>query len=470
LPGGNVSDISVTGPEYTLDIKDYKLYDGSTEVTDKIADKKTYTFEFSFTVDYTDILDTLTKENIKLGELTATWLVRPSEVGAKVTFELPALEYVEIDNLDIYITPPIAGQIPATTITDTSGQVTATKIWWISENSDWVSSSQFVEGDTYYLQITLQANPGYIFPAIGSINYNDIKTGYKINGVEVEDFSYTPGQINQTIRPFCEFTALPPHTHTYTNSVLQKDDTHHWLECDATDCPDKLGSIKDKAEHSASTPATCVAKAICKCGLEIGELGTHNFATDAWNEEVPATCVATGTKAHKDCSVCHKHFAADGVTEITDLTLAIDTTNHDMATEWTKTADGHYYACMRTGCEHHGEVYAHNPDKAAATEAESVNCSVCGYVITPALGATPGTEPGGNDTPDDNDGLGAGAIVGIVIGSVLVVGIGGFAAYWFFFIKKKLPTNLPPAPENAEIAPETEENVTENGSDEEKSE
>jgi hypothetical protein len=239
---------------------------------------------------------------------------------------------------------------------------------------------------------------------------------------------------------------LPELNHTYTNSVLQKDATHHWLECDAADCPDKVGSIKDKAEHSASTPATCVAKATCACGLEIGELGTHNFATDAWKEEVPATCVATGTKAHKDCSVCHKHFAADGVTEITDLTIAIDTTNHDMATEWTKTADGHYYACKRTGCEHHGEVYAHNPDKAAATETESVNCSVCGYVITPALGATPDTEPGttpGTDdpnTPDDptdgKDGLGAGAIVGIVIGSVLVVGVGGFALVWFV-IKKK---------------------------------
>jgi hypothetical protein len=37
-------------------------------------------------------------------------------------------------------------------------------------------------------------------------------------------------------------------------------------------------------------------------------------------------------------------------------------------------------------------------------------------------------------TPDE--GLGAGAIVGIVIGSVAVVGVGGFALVWFV-IKKK---------------------------------
>ncbi|MBQ7317206.1 MAG: hypothetical protein IJW90_08850, partial [Clostridia bacterium] len=47
-------------------------------------------------------------------------------------------------------------------------------------------------------------------------------------------------------------------------------------------------------------------------------------------------------------------------------------------------------------------------------------------------------EPGTSapQTPADNNGLGAGAIVGIVIGSVAVVGIGGFALLWFA-IKKK---------------------------------
>ena len=49
----------------------------------------------------------------------------------------------------------------------------------------------------------------------------------------------------------------------------------------------------------------------------------------------------------------------------------------------------------------------------------------------------PGTDiPGEPDDPDKKDGLGAGAIVGIVIGSVAVVGVGGFALFWFV-IKKK---------------------------------
>jgi hypothetical protein len=53
----------------------------------------------------------------------------------------------------------------------------------------------------------------------------------------------------------------------------------------------------------------------------------------------------------------------------------------------------------------------------------------------------PGTDTPGTDdpqTPDDNDGLGTGAIVGIVIGAVVVLGGGGFALYWFVFKKKRI--------------------------------
>ena len=53
---------------------------------------------------------------------------------------------------------------------------------------------------------------------------------------------------------------------------------------------------------------------------------------------------------------------------------------------------------------------------------------------------TPGTDDpntGNTDEPkDDEGGLGTGAIVAIVVGSVLVVGVGGFVLVWFV-IKKK---------------------------------
>ena len=40
--------------------------------------------------------------------------------------------------------------------------------------------------------------------------------------------------------------------------------------------------------------------------------------------------------------------------------------------------------------------------------------------------------------PAENEGLSGGAIAGIVVGSVAVVGIGGFAIFWFVIKKKKV--------------------------------
>ena len=79
-------------------------------------------------------------------------------------------------------------------------------------------------------------------------------------------------------------------------------------------------------------------------------------------------------------------------------------------------------------------------------------CDTCEYQMS----TTPNNPDNPNDTPDnpnntpdnpnntpddpsdDKDGLGAGAIIGIVVGSVAVVGIGGFALVWFVIKKKSL--------------------------------
>ena len=84
---------------------------------------------------------------------------------------------------------------------------------------------------------------------------------------------------------------------------------------------------------------------------------------------------------------------------------------HSYSESWKQTADEHYKECACGAKQYKG---AHIDSNANGS------CDVCGYVIT-----------------ESNDGaLGAGAIIGIVIGSVAVVGIGGFAFLWFV-IKKK---------------------------------
>ena len=120
-----------------------------------------------------------------------------------------------------------------------------------------------------------------------------------------------------------------------------------------------------------ASDATCTAKATyyksCACGekgtatFEYGELSAHNWT--------PATCTVP-----KTCSVCQ---ATEG-----------DPLGHTEGTEWKSDKDNHWHTCTVEGC---GVVIesskeAHTPDREAATETDPIKCSVCDYVITPALG------------------------------------------------------------------------------------
>ena len=61
----------------------------------------------------------------------------------------------------------------------------------------------------------------------------------------------------------------------------------------------------------------------------------------------------------------------------------------------------------------------------------------------------PGTTPPADNPPTDDDGgLGTGAIVGIVIGSAAVAGVGGFALFWFVIKKKLGLSSLPSSKRN----------------------
>ncbi len=159
----------------------------------------------------------------------------------------------------------------------------------------------------------------------------------------------------------------------------------------------------------------------------------HDFG--AWIEEVPATCVATGTKGHKDCNRCNRHYDKSG-NEITDLTI-LTNDNHDW-NAWVSNGDGtHTRTCKRdnghkengtcsggtatctkkavcdfcrttyggfalhnttqyggkdssghwdkcSNCDNKLNFEAHTPDREKADETNPVKCTKCGFVITPA--------------------------------------------------------------------------------------
>ena len=74
--------------------------------------------------------------------------------------------------------------------------------------------------------------------------------------------------------------------------------------------------------------------------------------------------------------------------------------------------DGHWYECSQCGLKK--DVFEH------IDEDGDEKCDHCAFVLESKNGG----------------GLGVGAIVGISLGGVAVVGVGGFAIFWFV-IKKK---------------------------------
>lgn len=112
---------------------------------------------------------------------------------------------------------------------------------------------------------------------------------------------------------------------------------------------------------------------------------THNLTKTPAKD---ATCTQAGNKAYYTCNGCDKWFSdAAGKQEITDRNSVVISAAHsyDTSTWGYQGADGHARKCRN--CNEHDKVSAHTPG-AAATETTPQTCTVCGYVIQPALGHT----------------------------------------------------------------------------------
>jgi len=153
---------------------------------------------------------------------------------------------------------------------------------------------------------------------------------------------------------------------------LKKDADKHWEEC-------YCGDIVNEKAHFGGE-ATCTEKAICEvCETVYGETTPHAYSE--------ATCLKKATCA--DCGAETGELAAHAYGEATCLKKA---------------------TCSVCGVET-GELAAHkDADKDEL-------CDLCGAEVP-------------------KSGLSGGAIAGIVIGGVVVLGVGGFALIWFV-IKKK---------------------------------
>ena len=230
--------------------------------------------------------------------------------------------------------------------------------------------------------------------------------------------NYEDAQGNTEIANIETWGILSPLDHN-PSATWSTDGEYHWKEC--TRCS---GQQLEKAAHSGGT-ATCTAKANCSvCNAAYGNTADHNHgsewqknADEHWNE------CACGDKANK---AAHEDSDSNGACDVCGQTMSVAHT-HDYGTTWKTDANNHWKECE---CGDVSENAAHIDDNG------DNKCDTCDYAMPAHDPDNPDTPPVDNPPSDDEGGLGAGAIIGIVCGSVAALGIGGFALFWFV-IKKK---------------------------------
>lgn len=192
-------------------------------------------------------------------------------------------------------------------------------------------------------------------------------------------------------------------------------------------------------------PATCKDTGVkahkdCKlCGKhcdpitrkEIADLTiptTNNHTYGKLIPEVPATTEEFGVKEHKDCSVCGRHFDKDG-NEITELRIAKIGTHNVVINGESKFYKEGESVTVTANEPAEGKVFKGWQDetgKIVSTQKEYT------FNVSKETTLTAVYE----DAPVAKKGLSGGAIAGIVIGSLAVAGIIGFAIFWFAVRKK----------------------------------
>ena len=230
-----------------------------------------------------------------------------------------------------------------------------------------------------------------------------------------------------------------------TDLTIPTNDNHDWNAWVSNGNGTHTRTCKRDSDHKetgtcSGGKATCTSKAVCEvCRTTYGDTAPHTYGDLI--PEVPATTEDFGVKEHKDCKVCGKHFDKDG-NEITELKIAKIGT-HNVVINGDSNFYAHGESVTVTAEDKEGKVFQCWQDetgKIVSTE-KSYTFTVNGETTLTAVYEDKSSGGGEITPPAKKDGLSGGQIAGIVIGSVAVAGIGGFAIFWFA-VKKKTFADL----------------------------
>ena len=166
-------------------------------------------------------------------------------------------------------------------------------------------------------------------------------------------------------------------SHTFDENWLSDGD-QHWKECIV--CHEK----KDEGAHEGKAAATETSPQVCKvCAYVMAPaLGhTHNYS-NAWRYDSTSHWYVCECGSRDKLSDHRYDNACDKVCNDCSYVRSV---THSYQTTWSTDESGHWYDCSVCGSKK--DKASHKPG-AAATQSAPQTCTVCSYVIAPAIGHT----------------------------------------------------------------------------------
>ena len=307
-------------------------------------------------------------------------------------------------------------------------------------------------GETVHLT-AIAAPAGYHFTGWAKTGEGDFAN----NAATSTDF--TVSTTNVTIQSNFEL-------HSATSATWQSDGTRHWHVCACGEEVDVAPHVPDRAEATETEAVTCTACGYIitpalghvthtpgeewlsddtnhwhKCTGCTEKLGVAPHTYGDWTVVTPPTATVDGEQEHI-CSVCGykqvESIPATGEPAQVPVTVTggNGTGNYTEGETVTITAnapeEGKTFKGWRDAS---GNIVSTD-----VTYTFTVTGEVSLTAVYEDINAGGGEQPGGGQPggeQSEKTGLSGGQIAGIVIGSVLLAGIGGFAIFWFAVKKKK---------------------------------
>ena len=189
--------------------------------------------------------------------------------------------------------------------------------------------------------------------------------------------------------------------HSFNDTWLN-DDAKHWKECACTEKGYAAAHVDTNSDNKCDV-----------CSYDMTVPHTHEF-NDTWLND--------DAKHWKECACTEKKDAAahvdansDNKCDVCNYDMTVPHT-HEFNDSWKNDENNHWKECDCT----------EKKDSAAHTDTNNDGkCDTCNYVIK------------AESTTPSKKGLSGGAVAAIVISSVAVTGVSGFAIFWFVIRKKK---------------------------------